>query len=257
MRKKYLLTIFTTLSWLWKLIPQFVRYYIFFFLLILESRGKSAEHGLRRLFKIEDLLSLIVNERAMKMGRGEHPKHELIPYHKFFIENLADCNTIVDLGCGYGAVSRSIAVAYPKSKVIGVDNDLTRYTQAVGADNNPSNLTFLLSDIETFKPKYKVQAVILSNVLEHIEDRVATLELVKSFNGIKKILIRVPNFERHWSIALRKKLGVNYFQDSDHKIEHSIMELQNELLESGLILKNFQSNWGEIWAVCLTSLAKP
>ena len=76
---------------------------------------------MKRLFALQDALDHVVNERAMIYGKGEHPKHRLMRYHDFFIENIADGEKVIDIGCGYGAVARSIARARPGSIVMGVD----------------------------------------------------------------------------------------------------------------------------------------
>ena len=57
-------------------------------------------------------------------------------------------------------------------------------------------------------------------------------------------------FERNWEMALKKELGVNYYSDDDHKIEHSIKEFYEEMTTSGLKIKEIKTKWGEIWAIC-------
>ena len=63
------------------------------------------------------------------------------------------------------------------------------------------------------------------------------------------MLMRVPLFERDWQMPLRKELGVNYFSDNDHKIEHTLNEFKNEIMDAGLFINNINTLWGEIWAV--------
>lgn len=248
--KKILLGIISVLSYPWKLIPFSLRKRFFFLLFVLESRGKFPESSLRRMFALEDGLSLVINERALALGSGEHPKHELMKYHQFFVSNLTDCKRIADLGCGYGAVARSIALAHPNSTVVGIDNDLARLSQARSTEN-PRNLTFELLDLHDLRDQELFDGVVLSNVLEHIENRVDFLKTIIKKTHANRLLIRVPNFERHWSIPLRKNLGINYFQDDDHKIEHTIGELTNEIYEAGFMVKELTTQWGEIWAVCV------
>ncbi len=252
MRKRLLLQILTFLSFFWRLIPSIVRDKVFFFFFILESRGITPENALRRVFRIEDHLNLVTNERALAAGNGEHPKHELTSYHNFFIENLCNEANILDVGCGYGAVARSVASAHPKSRVIAIDNDRPRLNQALKSQN-PSNLEFKLVDLDDYRPDSTIDAVILSNVLEHLHDRVETLIRIKELTKAPKFLIRVPLFERHWTIAMREKLGVNYFQDSDHKIEHRLQEFEREMELAGLKITSKSTLWGEIWAVCEVS----
>lgn len=248
--RKILLDIISFLSYPWRLIPFSFRKRFFFLFFVLESRGKSPESSLRRMFALEDSLSLVINERALALGNGEHPKHELTKYHQFFISNLTDCKRIADLGCGYGAVARSIALAHPNSTVVGIDNDLARLNQA-RSSKNPRNLTFELQDLHEIREQELFDGVVLSNVLEHIENRVEFLKTIIKKTHASRLLIRVPNFERHWSIPLRKNLGINYFQDDDHKIEHTIVELTSEIYEAGFMVKEFTTQWGEIWAVCV------
>ena len=251
MKRKVLLSVISILSYPWRLLPLSFREKFFFLFFVLESRGKSSENSLRRMFALEDRLSLVINERALALGNGEHPKHELTKYHQFFTSNLTDCERIADLGCGYGAVARSIALAHPNSTVVGIDNDLFRLNQARNS-KNPSNLTFELLDLHDISEKEFFDGVVLSNVLEHIENRVEFLKTIMKKTRARKMLIRVPNFERHWSIPLRKNLGINYFQDDDHKIEHTVAELTSEIYEAGFMVKEFTTQWGEIWAVCLS-----
>ena len=66
----------------------------------------------------------------------------------------------------------------------------------------------------------------------------------------KKILIRVPLFERDWQIAFRKEIGIYYFSDQDHKIEHSLDEFKKEMSLSNLKIREIHTIWGEIWASC-------
>jgi 2-polyprenyl-3-methyl-5-hydroxy-6-metoxy-1,4-benzoquinol methylase len=247
--KSIVLIMVSALNLVWRLIPVAVTKRFLMFLFILESRGSKPDRGLIRLLAIEDQLQKVINERALAYGLGEHPKHRLIPYHQFFIENLQESKRILDVGCGYGAVARSIATALPSAVVVGIDNDKERYGQAINA-TNPSNLDFQLIDLTDFEVLVAFDAVVLSNVLEHVYDRVSVLRSLIATTRASLFLIRVPLFERHWTIPLRSELGVNFFQDSDHKVEHRVQEFRNEVKESGLVIEEIHTLWGEIWAVC-------
>ena len=48
-----------------------------------------------------------------------------------------------------------------------------------------------------------------------------------------------------------RELGIDYFSDNDHKIEHSIVEFKKEISDSKLIIKEMKTLWGEIWAIVL------
>lgn len=235
------------LSKFWRLLPEGLREGFIFSLFVLESRGDTAE-GLRRLFALQDRLELVVNERAMAHGNGEHPKHRLTRYHDFFIERIKDGEHVLDVGCGYGAVARSIARARPAATVTGVDYDPKKLLQARAGDN-PSNLSFVESDATKSVPDGPWDVVVLSNVLEHIKDRVGLLKALMATTMARRFLIRVPLFERDWKLAMRRELGVNYYSDPDHKIEPRESEFRSEMAQAGLAVDELITPWGEIWAM--------
>jgi len=203
---------------------------------------------LKRLFALQDDLDHVVNERAMVYGRGEHPKHRLMRYHSFFIEHIADGQRVLDVGCGYGAVARSIARSRPRSQVTGVDYDPRRLAEARGRDN-PENLTFVEADATKSVPPGPWDVVVLSNVLEHIVDRHAFLRALIDKTNAKRFLIRVPLFERDWRLAMRREVGANYYSDPDHEIEPTQEEFRQETSTAGLVIEQLTTPWGEIWSV--------
>ncbi len=249
MKKKLILKLANLISIFWKIIPEKIREQIITGILILESRGRDTKFGLKRLFLIKDKLNLVINERAMILGDGTHPKHRLTNYHDFFIKRIKNGQNVLDIGCGYGAVAKSIAMAKPKSLVIGVDIDEKKLEQA-NMSQNMRNLKFKKFDATKNVPKGKWEVIILSNVLEHIKERVMFLKQITTTTKAKCLLIRVPHFERDWEIPLRQELKVNYFSDSDHKIEHRLEELILELKSARIRTKEILTIWGEIWAEC-------
>ena len=236
------------LALLWRILPQRLRLLFIKGLFVLESRGSDPAAGLARLFALQDALEHVVNERAMAYGKGEHPKHRLTAYHQYFIERIADGDRVLDVGCGYGAVARSIARARPAAEVVGVDYDIGRLSQARRSDN-PPNLSFVESDATKSVPAGPWDVVVLSNVLEHIKDRPGFLAALIATTGAKRFLIRVPLFERDWKMPMRRSVGANYYSDPDHKIEHTQAEFRAETEKAGLALEQMLTPWGEIWAM--------
>ena len=239
----------TILSFLYRIIPARLRGTLHFGFALLDSRIGSPESALRRLFRYQDDLDRLINERAMALGQGEHPKHELTRYHDFFVERTPAGSRVLDVGCGYGAVARSIAQRVSDVEVIGIDMDGRQIAQAKAADN-PPNVTFLVGDVLEDLPPDTCDTVVMSNILEHLEDRVGFLRRIQDIVGPRQILIRVPLFERAWQIPMRKKLGIDYFSDPTHCIEHSIEEFEAEMKAAGLRIREKQTIWGEIWAEC-------
>ena len=96
----------------------------------------------------------------------------------------------------------------------------------------------------------KLEVVVLSNVLEHIKNRTSFIKKITNNSKCHKILIRVPLFERSWEIPMRKELGINYYSDNDHKIEHTLNQFKKEMAVSKVQIDKLHTIWGEIWAVC-------
>lgn len=247
--KLLLLSVANFLAKFWQIIPQRIRKELLTSLLILETRGQP-DVALKRIFLIKDRLEWVINERALAYGNGVHPKHTLTNYHYFFIDRIKDGEKVLDVGCGYGAVAKSIAEARPNSEVLGLDLDRTRLEQAINSNSLP-NLNFVFGDATKEVPQGKWDVIVLSNVLEHIVDRPKFLAAILQKSGARRILIRVPLFQRDWQIPLRQKLAINYFSDDDHKIEHSLDEFRGELQLAGLKSKQTLTLWGEIWAECI------
>jgi len=247
--KQILLVLAGLLSGIWRLIPAGLRRSFITGLLILESRGSKPADALRRLFVLQDKLDWIINERAMAYGGNVHPKHRLMRYHDFFVDRIAAGSHVLDIGCGYGAVARSIATRVPDSLVVGVELDPGRLSQARSGEV-PANLSFIEADARRNLPAGPWNVVVLSNILEHIEDRVGFLHDIVRQAAPEKILIRVPLFERDWKLPLRRELGIGYFSDAEHFIEHRLDELAAELSAAGLKQIETITLWGEIWTEC-------
>ncbi len=247
--KSLLKAIAALLSLPMRILPAVARRGLITGLLLSESRIGTPDNALRRLFRIQDDVERLINERAVAHGGGEHPKHRLTRYHDFFIDRIPEASRVLDIGCGYGAVARSIAGRVKDVAVTGIDMDEPRLTQAKQAQN-PDNLNFVLGDALTDLPPEHWDVVVLSNVLEHIDQRVAFLQSLRRNLAPGRLLLRVPLFERHWQIPMREELGVDYFSDKTHFIEHKMREFEDEIRQGGYRIMERQTMWGEIWAQC-------
>jgi len=245
--KRVFLAVAVVLARVWQLAPRAVRRMLLKGLFVLESRGTDSKAALARLFAIQDDLEHVINERALAYGHGEHPKHRLTRYHDFFIARIGEHDGVLDIGCGYGAVARSIARSRPAARVVGLDHDRRKLAQARLSDN-PQNLSFVEADATQSVPEGPWDIVVLSNVLEHIHDRVGFLKALEESTRARRFLIRVPLFERDWKLPMRREVGANYYSDSDHKIEPSVSEFQAETRAAGLAVDELVTPWGEIWA---------
>ncbi len=251
MIRNFILNIAKLISIPWLFLPFKFRKFLFTIFFIIESRDDDPRKGLKSLFLIKDKLDWVINERALKYGSGIHPKHSLIKYHDFFSSRIKDGSKVLDVGCGIGIVSLNVAKCLTKSSIIGVDIKKQNIITANELLNKSKlcNVNFIHGDINKQK-NIKVDYVILSNILEHIENRTKFLKKIQKITNSKIFLIRVPNFERDWQIAMRKELGIYYFSDNDHKIEHTVNQLTNDLEKADFKIQELITTWGEIWAKC-------
>lgn len=190
---------------------------------------------MKLLLYFHNLLYRVISHFAIKGGL--HPKHRLMNYHKFFTDNVTAKNTVLDIGCGNGDLTRDIA---RKAKIVLGLDIVDRFPLS------GKNYAFIKGDAT--KEKYgKCDVVVLSNVLEHIENRKKLLKLFKG--NTKKILIRVPMLNRDWLTLYKKELGVEYRLDKGHFIEYTEESFRQEVEEAGYKIVKMEIRFGEIYAI--------
>ena len=228
-----------------------IRKFVFTSSFILESRGSKSGSGLIRLFELKKNLDWVINERSIAYDKGIHPKHRLTNYHNFFIDRINDGEVVLDVGCGQAIVAASIANVRKNSLIFGIDINKDNIKKGKNLINEKKlkNVKLICGDINDQK-ELRVDKIILSNVLEHIDNRIEFIEYLKLITKAKYFLIRVPLFERDWQIPFMR-IRIEYFSDNDHKIEHSIVEFKKEISDSKLIIKEMKTLWGEIWVSCI------
>jgi len=178
------------------------------------------------------------------LEKGIHPKHRLMKYHLFFVNNINSGDSVLDIGCGNGYLTYD--VSKKAKKVVAVDLD-RKNIELAKKKCFRQNITYLVGDGTRLNLEEKFDVVVLSNILEHIEDRSGFLSRIYPF--VDKFLIRVPMVNRDWLTYYKKELGCNYFLDPTHKIEYTLETFEKEMAEAGLKVKNFSVQFGEIWAV--------
>lgn len=183
-----------------------------------------------------------INKLVLTMHGGIHPKHRILNYHRFFIDQITTQEEILDIGCGNGYLAYDLA--HQARAVIGIDID-PKNIESAKANYPKNNLQFLLGDATTYQFGKTVNKIVLSNVLEHIENRPDFLQSLHRIAPV--ILLRVPLITRDWLAYYKREQGFEYRLDSTHFIEYTIEELSEELKKSGWKLEKYQINWGELW----------
>jgi SAM-dependent methyltransferase len=173
---------------------------------------------------------------------GLHPKHRLTDYHDFFVQRISRGQAVLDIGCGNGAVAADIA-RLTGARVIGVDKDSSSITQA-RARCDGAGAEFVCADALTAELP-PADVIVLSNLLEHLDGREEFLRSLRTRLRPKLLLLRVPQYERHWMVPFARKLGLDTRLDPTHCIEHRQEELLGELAAAGWRVRFLEARWGE------------
>lgn len=178
---------------------------------------------------------------AVKAEGGIHPKHRLLNYHQFFLDNIDQNSNVLDVGCGNGSLTFDLSKK--AKKVVGIDLN-QKYLEKAKDKNKAENIDYILGDAINYDFKEKFDAVVLSNVLEHIANRIDFLQKIKPLAN--KFLIRVPMFNRDWITLYKKEMGVEYRLDKAHFIEYTLQSLQKELEMANYKINNYLIGFGEV-----------
>jgi SAM-dependent methyltransferase len=205
-----------------------------------------ADEALRFLFRLDASLYTLQGLQSIRYGGGVHTKHRHIHYHDFFVQHVRAGERVLDIGCGIGAVAYDLA-AKAGAEVTGIDQHAPYLEQARQQYAHP-RVRYLLGDARSDLPAERFDVIVMSNVLEHLEQRVAFLREVQARYQPARWLIRVPVFERDWRVPLKKELGLDYRLDPTHFIEYTQETFAAELGQAGLAITHQEVRWGEIWA---------
>ena len=180
---------------------------------------------------------------ATPAEKNLHPKHRIMNYHAFFVDNVNDGDTVLDIGCGNGALTYD--VARKAGQVVGID--LKEKSISLARQRySRENIEYIRGNVLNDLPGERFDVVILSNVLEHIDERVEFLKCLREM--APKFLIRVPMINRDWITMYKKEIGLDYRLDKDHYVEYTLESFEDELREAGLGIEGYGIQFGEIWA---------
>lgn len=196
------------------------------------------------MFLLDNRLDRWANELLMYTNAGVHPKHRLMDYHAFFLDRIGSKDRVLDVGCGRGTVANTIS--QKAADVVGIDFNAKNIDYAREHYVRP-NLRFIQGDALKDLPEQRFDVIILSSVLEHIEDRHAFLRRLPVLGA--RLLIRVPLITRDWLPLLKREWGIDYRLDDTHYVEYVEDEFRQEIEKAGWHIKELNIRFGEIWAV--------
>lgn len=199
----------------------------------------------KNCLKVHNLVYKVVSFLAIKTNDGIHPKHRILNYHQFFLNNIQQNSVVLDVGCSSGELTFDLSKK--AKKVVGIDLN-ENYIRKAQKNNKAKNIEYILGDVTKYNFAEQFDFIVLSNVLEHIENRIEFLKKIKS--QAKNFLIRVPMINRDWITLYKKELGIEYRLDKGHFIEYTLQSLTKELEMAGYKIDNYLIEFGEI---CLTA----
>lgn len=189
---------------------------------------------------------------AIELNGGIHPKHKIMKYKEWFLDNINLDDIVLDIGCNTGIMPH---VMSEKAKfVYGIEIE-KKHIEIARNNSQQSNIEFICADATfyDYSKCHPIDIVTLSNVLEHIDDRVSFLRtLVKKINwkGVKIFLIRVPMIDRDWITLYKKEIGLDYRLDRTHFTEYTFKGFQDELSKCEIEIVSYEIRFGEIYAIC-------
>ncbi len=219
--------------------------------LVLSAAKNRAESlppadALKFLFGLDAGLYPLEGWMSVAYGNGAHTKHRHTKYHDFFVNRIKGGERVLDIGCGIGALSYDVAQK-SGAFVEGIDLSPENISTARSRYAHP-NISYEIGDVLQTPLKGPFDAVILSNVLEHLEHRSEFLRRVVETVRPGRLLLRVPVFERDWRVPLKAELGIDYRLDPTHFIEYTLESFAEEMESAGLKVTHQEVRWGEIWA---------
>jgi len=206
------------------------------------SKPFLARHVVRFALHLHNFSYRLSGEFSQALEKNKlHPKHRLTDYHNWFVGQIEKGWEILDVGCGNGALTADLAKHC--RNVVGIDISQGNIEQA----RKRSNGKFICGDMTKYSFDRTFDAIVLSNVLEHIESRIDFLKNLRKLS--KKFLIRVPMIDRDWITLYKREMGMEYRLDPQHFVEYTLEGFTKELNSAGLKIDTYRICFGEINAV--------
>lgn len=213
----------------------------------------SDADAITALLRLDQKIYKLEGPASVRHGQGLHPKFRLTNYQGFFVSRVTPGERVLDVGCGKGKVAHDLA-SNGGVDVVAVDID-AGYIEHAKQHYAHARVTYIVGDVYRSVPDGPFDVVLLSNVLEHLTGRDTLLRHLQATVAPSRILIRVPLFERDWRVPLKKELGIEWRLDPTHETEYTVESFQGEMQSAGLVIRELEVRWGEIWAVVAVDTA--
>ena len=194
-------------------------------------------------YKITGIISQI------KEPDGLHPKHRLMKYHEWFSSRLEKNWDVLDIGCGNGALAYDMKSVCRSVTGIDINNDNIERAEKQFSN---AGISYICADALDYEFETGFDAVVLSNVLEHINNRVDFLKRIyvnQNKNKPPVLLLRVPMITRDWISMYKKEIGIEWRLDKTHFTEYTLEQVFDEMNQAGLVVESYDVQFGEFYGV--------
>ena len=232
-----------------KRVPLIVR--LAYLLNRIPRRSNKSRLGL--LLDLEWIFSRLCHEASFTVfSNSEHPLR--VTTRDLLLRVFPEKAQVLDLGCGSGDLLATLAEI--SADVVGVDHSAEQIDHARLhlAEKGLDNVRVLVTDgVEYLQGVVApVDVVVLSHILEHLEDPSAMLRDVAELCSF--VYVEVPDFESQTSNAFRQLLGRPLiFSDLDHIWEFDRREITELLEGAGLMVLETDHRLGMLRLWCSSS----
>lgn len=146
---------------------------------------------------------------------GQYADHRSRPFHDLVGRvGAADPIRIVDLGCGSGELTRTLADRWPTADVLGVDNSPEMLARA--ADHAGPRVSFRSGDLSTHRPGPDVDVVVSNAAFQWVPGHEAVLAAIAAdLPAGGWLAVQVPgNFRSGSHVAIRELVAEPRWQDA-------------------------------------------
>lgn len=170
----------------------------------------------------------------------------------FITSNIGENDSVIDIGCAVGNLTR--VIAGKAKKVVAIDIDSTYLDRIDRKDPVYRNTTFIREDIIDFNSREKFDVAVLVHVIEHMSNGEAVLRKIASLAS--KIIIETPDEEADWLVKLLRDLGIEERGDDKHVKLYDDILMKRELEENGWEDVSLSRGYGLVRAVARSSYLK-